>query len=77
MWSVTDEIAVGRVNILDKDFFKLAHNLWTQVMTRIAADINSMGGQAQFDPDATISKRINYVNQVRSADRQKISASGN
>jgi hypothetical protein len=75
LWSAQDELAVGRVN--SNYFFKLADRLWRQVMNNIANRINSMGGRATFDSKGIISKRIDYYQDVRDTDKDKIRNSGN
>lgn len=75
LWSVLDEVAVGKLN--DGDFFKLADKLWRQVMNNVANKINSMGGQASFDSDGVISKRISYTSDVKQSDKEQIKKAGN
>ena len=75
LWSAEDELTVGKV--VKNYFFTLADQLWKQVMSNIANKINSMGGQATFDPQGVISKRIDYNISVRDSDKDKIQKSGN
>jgi hypothetical protein len=46
-------------------------------MNNIANRINSMGGRATFDSKGIISKRIDYYQDVRDTDKDKIRNSGN
>ena len=75
LWSVLDEVAVGAVN--DGYFFKITDNLWRQVMRNITQKINQMGGQANFNENEVISKRINYHWDVFGNDEKKIKKAGN
>jgi len=78
LWSFMDVIAVGnKLPLSGQNFFEVAGAMWKQVMTKVAAKINNMGGKATFNPDEVISKRINYNSQVSQSDREKVRQNGN